>query len=125
MLRRILAKFPHLQQVICAIAQKYDSLEYPGIHRASVDLTALSPAPPPGLEGRVAWKHETTPKGPVGLLIQHVHMLGATVDFDTFAIHTHLLPAMPILDTPFQLLKPTMLQLAFDAVHRAISHTRT
>ena len=52
-------------------------------------------------------------------------MLGATVDFDTLAIHSHELPNMHIVDTPFQLLKPTMLRFAFDAVHRSLAHTRT
>eukprot|EP00973_Karenia_brevis_P015891 2174482-Karenia_brevis.AAC.1 len=34
-------------------------------------------------------------------------------------------PPLPILDTPFQLLKPTMLRFAFDALHRIVSKTRT
>eukprot|EP00973_Karenia_brevis_P036730 5061505-Karenia_brevis.AAC.1 len=108
MLRRTVTKFPHVWDCFARAAQLYHHHDFPGLFHEDLDLAMLSPAPPPGSEGRAAWKANIVPKGPVGLLLQHVHFLGAALDTTNMTIRSHRAAPLPFFATPYQLLKPTI-----------------
>eukprot|EP00973_Karenia_brevis_P077853 10818703-Karenia_brevis.AAC.1 len=125
MFRRYLSKNPCKQVLVAEIYHSYGLLQYPGCYSADADLSSLEPAPLPGSEGRQHWKASTTPHGPVGLLLQNTHYLAATIDMDRHIIHMHAHAPIHYMTMPFQLLKPALLDMAFDAVHRVVSETRS
>eukprot|EP00973_Karenia_brevis_P032931 4546891-Karenia_brevis.AAC.1 len=75
-----MAKFPHIRGCVVTVARAYAKQGFPGLYHEGLDLSTLEPAPPPGSEGRSPWKQNDHPKGPVGLLLQNIHMLGAALD---------------------------------------------
>eukprot|EP00973_Karenia_brevis_P051700 7180780-Karenia_brevis.AAC.1 len=85
----------------------------------------LAPAPLPGSSNRQQWKATFVPCGPIGLLLQFVHYMGATLDFDSFTLRSPLSFDINVIAIPYQLLKPTILSFAADAVHSVYSQSRT
>eukprot|EP00973_Karenia_brevis_P021956 3019852-Karenia_brevis.AAC.1 len=125
MMRRVFIKLPHIRDTVQQIFDLYKQEHYNGVHVDGVDLAALKPAPLPGGDRRADWKAEHIPLGPMGLLLQNLHMLGGTLDFPLFIVRTHRHPNINMLDDPFHHLKPTLLRFAFDAVHSTVAPTRT
>eukprot|EP00973_Karenia_brevis_P065978 9170356-Karenia_brevis.AAC.1 len=80
MVRRILAKLPHLQELICSIYDEYRCRQFVGTRKNSISLNSLQPIPPFGETGRQNWKTSGQPFGPIGLLLQSTHNIAATLD---------------------------------------------
>ena len=95
-----------------------------GAH-TDVDLQTLQPASLPGDSGRSQYDTAFVPAGPVGLLLHHTHLRGATIDMHMGIIHAHHRVDIRYLDMPYQLLMPTVLDFAFDRVHIAAARNRT
>ena len=92
---------------------------------AGDDLSAMTVDPPRGHPDRHRWRDKQQPRGPVGLVMQHTYMMGAALNFATLAVVRDQRADIPILDTPYQLVKPTMARLAFNALHTHYTTTRT
>eukprot|EP00973_Karenia_brevis_P033686 4644261-Karenia_brevis.AAC.1 len=65
------------------------------------------------------------PQGPVGLLLQHAHHFGVSLHLGQSTIHQLGLPPLNYMQLPQQCFKPLVLRLAFDAIHLAVSKSRT
>eukprot|EP00973_Karenia_brevis_P058369 8128642-Karenia_brevis.AAC.1 len=65
MVRRIIAKLPHVQQLIQDIYERYKSAQFVGTHHDFVCLSELQPIPPHGEAGRQEWKISGQPQGPI------------------------------------------------------------
>ena len=81
-----------------------------GIHSDSCDLQALQPAPLPGASGRSEYDPGFVSAGPLGLSLHHTHLLGATVDLSAGIIRAHNRIDIRLLEMPYQLLRPTVLE---------------
>ena len=121
LLRRYLVKNPHEEVLFAHNYSAYAKLSYTGIHNSSIDLSSFQPAPLPGDAGRDDW----APAGPIGLLLEHTHHLGATVDLQTHTLRAHDVNAIHFLTLPFQLLRPIIAAFAFDRVFLAHVKNRT
>ena len=124
MLRRIIVKHPHCLTTIRDVAKFSRAKGVPGTYQVGDDISQFTPAPPPGSPDRYQWKARQRQRGPVGLLMEHTHMLAAAIDFNSLAVVRSQRADLPIVDTPLQLLKPTMVRMAFDALQRVASTTR-
>ena len=125
MLRRFLAKNSHKTVLVDSIYDAYARKSCVGTLRQDVDLSDLTPAPLPGDCGRAAWKSSETPSGAIGLLLQNTHLLGAAIDVKKHVIFAHTRADVNYMDMPFQLLRSTICEFAFDQVHFASSKQRT
>ena len=86
MFRRYLDKYLAKVPKITSIFQAYSTQRYVGVHTDDVKLEDLTPAPLPGQDERHKWNASNIPSGPVGLLLQNVHHLDATADFNNHTI---------------------------------------
>ena len=125
MLRRLVVKFPHCLITVRRLAALYRQKGLNGSYVPGDDLSGHTVAPPPGHPERHRWKDKCQPQGPIGLLMQNTFMLGATIDFQALALVRHKLADLPIMDTPFQLLKPSFGRYAFQALHSYYATRRT
>ena len=125
MLRRVVAKFPHCLPTIRRLALLYRPKGLSGSFTMGDDLSSLTVAPPPGHPERHRWKGKQQPQGPVGLLMQHTHMLGATIDFKSLAVIRNKQADLPIMDTPYQLVKPSFGRFAIQALQAYYATRRT
>ena len=123
--RRFIAKNPDKTTLVVSIFDAYPRMTYVGVLKSDTDLSKLTPAPLPGDCGRAAWKSADTPSGPVGLLLQHTHLLGGALAMKSHTIAAHNRIHIHYFDLPFQLLHSTICQFAFDQVHIASSRQRT
>lgn len=82
-------------------------------------------SPHPLLHGRQTWKHVLPPQGHIGLILESVPQLAASVDLSESKIYNYGHPSIDIVNTPLQLYKHFFLDVAFGAVHKASSSTRT
>ena len=57
--------------------------------------------------------------------MQQTHMLGATIDFTTLAVVRNSQADLPIMDTPYQLVKPSIARFAFNALQTYYATRRT
>ncbi len=79
-----------------------------GIHNDDAELDKLQPCPPPGAKGRNRWKPNVEIKGPIGLLINSIHKMQATIAFEggQITIRQHREQDIDIKNCPWQHLKP-------------------
>ena len=80
---------------------------------------------PPGHPARHRWKDRQQPQGPVGLIMQHTYMTGAVVDFKSLAVMRHNKADLPIMDTPYPLIKPSFARHAFQSLQAYYATRRT
>ena len=57
--------------------------------------------------------------------MQHTRMLGAALDFTTLAVVRSRQADLPIMDTPYQLVKPSMARFAIDALQTRYATRRS
>ena len=57
--------------------------------------------------------------------MQHTFMLGAALDFQVLAVIRHKQADLPIMDTPYQLIKPSIGRFVFQALHSYYATRRT
>ena len=57
--------------------------------------------------------------------MQQTHMLGATLDFTTLDVVRNKQADLPIMDTPYQLVKPSIARFAFHALQIYYASRRT
>ena len=111
-LKRYLIKNPHRQPLVQGMLNHYHSVQFVGVYRDPHTHAALKPAPPLGHQGRQAWKGSPTPHGPLGLLLQQLHMNASAMQHVDFMLHLHHTPAVSLLHTTINNLK----QAALDTV---------
>ena len=77
--RRMTAKYQNSIRNATDTYQLYKQNGQPGTDDSEETLATLEPAPPPGAAGRKFWKPIVRAKGPIGLLIQDAHLMGAAI----------------------------------------------
>ena len=82
-----------------------------GIYTGQEELQRLRPAPMPGEPGRQQWRGDCDPCGPVGFLLEALHMAGAALTPQWKVVKDKHPPA-DILAGPVQALKPTIRDMA-------------
>ena len=96
-----------MHHMIDYIIKYYCDIQFPGTKTEHTDVSQLTPAPPPGVPDRVAWKTEHQARGPIGLFLQNAHQAGCCLDVD-FYVHQHNELAFPIFRIPWQTLGPAV-----------------
>ena len=81
-IRRFLVKNPHMIRSGRRIRQAYHTRGQKGTEFSAEAVQAAQPAPPLGHKHRTKWKPTTRSFGPIGILIGHIYMLGASLDED-------------------------------------------
>ena len=125
MLRRVVSKFPHCLPTVRRLAYLYRERGLHGSYTDGGNLSVLTVALPPGHPERHLWKDKQQPQGPIGLLMQQTHMLGATLNFTKLAVVRNRQADLPIMDTPYQLVKPSNARFAFNALQTYHASRRT
>ena len=100
MLRRVLSKFPKLQANVRFCIKKYTNKKFAGTKHNDLVLDQLKLAPPPGNPGRDLFQHDRG-FGPVGLLLNAFHKVGAALG-DDFVLSQDLEADVHLIDTPWQ-----------------------
>ena len=106
--RRSVAKRPRLGTIATRILARYTEVGFVGCGTAEeAYLGQAKVAPPPGEANRGQWKIAWRALGPIELLLQSIHEMGAVLD-PNFTVHGFGEPAVRILGGPFNQMK-TML----------------
>ena len=126
--RRMWAKHQQMQPVIDYVLQAYIAMGIGG--SISFDPEApelpsfpLGPAPPPGKPGRAKWRPNIPMHGPISLLLYSVHQLAASIDQHRVLHYEH--SSIDLINTPYQQLRPMIMQVAADARMAAAIDTRS
>eukprot|EP00973_Karenia_brevis_P039068 5395552-Karenia_brevis.AAC.1 len=121
----MLDKHPQILDIVKQIYLSYVAVDFTGTCCSQEYLGTVEPTPLPGAAGRSHHKHPLAPCGPIGLLLQHTHYFGASLDICTHSFHRFQHPPLYYLDMPFQIFKSVIPKFAFDAVHFVVSKSRT
>ena len=105
LLRRMLAKRPHLGKLAKDIFDTYQGIKYVGTDSSEAAIGRLIPGPPVGHLSRAHWKPSVVPAGPVGLLLYSAHCHACAFD-RSFVLHTLLETPVSILSDPIQFIRP-------------------
>eukprot|EP00973_Karenia_brevis_P003364 463683-Karenia_brevis.AAC.1 len=100
-------------------------MNFPGTNFTQSHLSTVEPSPVPGGGPGRGQDFSFAPVGPIGLLLQHTHYFAASIDIHNHSLHRYQHPEIFYIDIPLQIFKPFILKLAFDAVHRHVSTTRS
>ncbi len=82
-LRRAIAKKPHMRGKYQGIYEAYRRCNSAATLQddyTTSQLSNLKPAPHPTMDSRSIWKQGVKPRGPIGLLLQSIHYLGAALN---------------------------------------------
>ena len=77
-LRRATARRQDIQEAVGEIIEQYAKIGAAGANRESQGEDA-DPAPHPNQASRTSWMNAITPKGPIGFLLQSLHLLTAGI----------------------------------------------
>ena len=121
MLRRMQVKHPEIMPIAPSAYNIYKNNNFAATKYDNKSLAKASPAPPPGHPDRKQHRMGYNPRGPMGLLLMSLHMVGAALSPD-HTIHTHNETPIHIHDTPWQHFQEEMQDLATRARY---NHTRT
>eukprot|EP00973_Karenia_brevis_P076633 10644878-Karenia_brevis.AAC.1 len=124
MLRRMYSKTPAVRDLVDKIFVLYENLQFQGICISGEVPSDLQVAPLPGSQGRGEHKRGH-PHGPIGLLLRSTAHMGSAIDHSHHVLHSRFSVDLPYFDMPFQLFRPSLISLAFDAVHFVSSESRT
>ena len=118
-----MAKNEQGEEDLKALLRYHGDKKTKGHSRATDSHIDLQPAPPLGNPGHANWKANTRPKGPIGLLLDSLHHIGAVMD-DRFRISTPYEPDVDINALPYNQVRPTMLEMAARARTASATNTR-
>ncbi len=123
MLRRMMDKHPEMVGRVQNMVGKYGKLKYKGTYCGRDACTEMRFAPPLGTPERRKWKETKELFGPVGLLLQELHYIGAIID-SGLQIHQEGEIPFDLMNTPWQFVKQLATQMAVRARTHAASGSR-
>eukprot|EP00973_Karenia_brevis_P041017 5675530-Karenia_brevis.AAC.1 len=83
----MLDKYQYLVDLASDIYLAYQNIDFSGTCCTQDHLREVEPTPLIGAENRSLGKHSLAPLGPIGLLLQHVHHFGASLDLVNNTLH--------------------------------------
>ena len=101
MLRRVWIKLPGIRTQITQLYQHYEKHHAPGTHWDQTEVDILEPAPLPGGARRGDWRWTHPPLGPVGVTLENVHWMAATLSLPTFTLRSRYDHTIHIMSDPF------------------------
>lgn len=122
-IRCTLVKKPHLTSVVTCCWRRYKDCDYIATDTVKTHSGQCDVAPPLVTGSRANWKPFFPPFGPVGILLDQLHCLGASLDCE-LAIHTNGEVAIEIMHCPWQSLRPAVQDLARRARTEAAQGSR-
>eukprot|EP00973_Karenia_brevis_P094009 12420288-Karenia_brevis.AAC.1 len=123
--RRLYHKSLYVRTLITQLLNLYLHRGHIGIFQEDTDLSSLTPSPLPGDTGRPQFKAAQKPQGPIALLLQNVHQMGAAFDISSCTLLSSNFVPISVLEIPFQHFKHFLTKFGFCAVHAAYHSTRT
>ena len=80
-LRRIIERKPEAEQIAKELIQEYNKMAEQGTVDGNIGFFT-APAPHPNTQSRAKLMKENRPMGPIGLLIQTVHLIGGIINIE-------------------------------------------
>ena len=102
--------------------RRYIDRKEPGTQRGRDETSYKQPGGPPKSKQRMKLRREVIAKGPIGLLIETMHINGANLD-EQFKIRQFNQPTLDIVKDPFQDIKPFWRQAVVRNRTAAVSGT--
>ena len=109
-LRRSMAKDEEIKAMAHEIMEKYREMHEPGCYTTADELKEKPLAGAPCTPERARLKKQCRPQGPIGLLLESIHLQAATIDRD-FNIHQWNQPAIQLTKAPFQQIGAMAIQM--------------
>ena len=124
MLRRMCCKHEPNDLLVREIWEKYRDAGHLGTKTNASALASKTPRPTHGSARRQFGKNAVVPRGPIGLLLESIHEIGASLSAD-LDIRQHNEVDISVLRTPWQHLGHLVEDTAFRARFRAVSVDRS
>ena len=110
-------------RIVKAILHMYRKKGEPGIFSEGGDLQPKDDGGDPGTKGRAKVRHQCRPHGPIGLLLESIHLQAASLD-EQFVIRQFNQQPIEVVGGPAQLVTPLLTRMAARNRSRRCEGTR-